>query len=84
MIIKDLEISKELNGAELSAVRGGTVIQGAYVQGAQMSTGAAFVAAQYAPTYVSQYGTDYTYSVSETNANLFQYGFGNYATQVAL
>jgi len=83
MMIKDLEISKELNGAELSAVRGGST-NNAFVIGAGMYTGGALIAAQNAPVSLGQYAGDENYSYTSTTANALNIGLGNSLGQFVL
>jgi len=83
MLIKDLEMSKELNGEELSAVRGGTAITTAGIIGPVLNGNGSLIDLQVAPIIVNQIALDFNIDVSNVTATAIAAGLGNSVNQAA-
>ena len=84
MMIKDLEMSKELNGEELSAVRGGgTAVTTAGIVGPVLNGNGSLIDIQVAPIIVNQIALDFNLDVNNITQTAIAAGFGNSVNQAA-
>jgi len=80
-MIKDLEISKELTGEELSAVRGGVAVTSAGVVGPVLNGNGSFIDLQVAPIILAQTAIDINVDVNNITATAIAAGFGTSVNQ---